>query len=119
MTSIQRKTQEIDATGMAVGRLASAAAAILRGKHKPDFAPHLDNGDMVSIVNASKVKFTGKKFAQKDFRHHSMHPGGLKTVAMATVFKKDPTEVVKHAVYGMLPKNKHREKMLLRLSVKA
>ncbi len=119
MEQIVRNTHEIDAAGKAVGRVAAEAAAILRGKNRADFEPHLDNGDMVTIVNASQLKFTGKKFAQKDFRRHSMFPGGLKTVAMATVFNEDPTEVVKHAVYGMLPKNKHREKMFLRLTVKA
>lgn len=119
MQKIERNTHEIDATGKAVGRLAAEVASILRGKNRADFEPHLDNGDVVTVINASKLKFTGKKFAQKDFRHHSMYPGGLKTVAMATVFNEDPTEVVKHAVYGMLPKNKHREKMFLRLTVKA
>jgi large subunit ribosomal protein L13 len=119
MQKIERKTHEIDAAGKAVGRVAAEAASILRGKNRPDFEPHLDNGDLVTIINAGQVKFTGRKLAQKDFRHHSMHPGGLKTIAMATVFKDDPTEVMKHAVYGMLPKNKHRGHMFLRLTVKA
>lgn len=110
---------EINAAGRAVGRVATEAAMILRGKHKPTFTLHVDEGDAVTIVNAKMVKFTGKKFAQKDYRHHTMHPGGLKREAMKTVFDTDPTDVIRRAVYGMIPKNKQREELMKRLVITA
>lgn len=118
MAQINRKHIEIDAAGIAPGRVATQVAMALRGKNKPDFAPHIDGGDMVTVINASKVKFTGRKLVQKDYYHHSMHPGGLKTVSMQKVFEKDPGDVIKRAVYGMLPKNKLRDEMIMRLTIK-
>lgn len=115
---IERTTHEIDAAGQAVGRLAARAAMLLRGKNKATFTPHIDAGDKVTITNASKVIFTGKKLVQKDYKKHSMHPGGLKVVSMKKVFEHDPTDVVRRAVYGMLPKNKHRDILIKRLVVK-
>ncbi len=115
---IERKHHEIDASGQAVGRIASRAALILRGKNKATFVPHIDNGDFVTIINAKELKFTGKKLVQKDYRHHSMYPGGLKVVSMKKVFDKEPGEVVRHAVYGMIPKNKKRDIIFRRLTVK-
>lgn len=117
--AIVRKTIKIDASGRAVGRIATEVAILLRGKHKPDFAPHIDAGDFVQIVNAGKVKFTGKKLVQKDYYHHSMHPGGLGKTSMKKIFEAKPSEVVRRAVYGMLPKNNLRESMIKRLTVKA
>ncbi|MDP2693018.1 MAG: 50S ribosomal protein L13 [bacterium] len=110
---------EIDATGRAVGRIATEVAMILRGKNKPDFTPHIDSGNFVTVNNASQVKFTGKKLVQKDYHHHTMYPGGLKTKSMKKVFDENPTEVIKRAVYGMLPKNRLRSEMMKRLTISA
>ncbi len=115
---ITRDNQTIDATGEAVGRIATQVAMMLRGKNKPTFTPHIDGGDFVTVTNASKVKFTGKKLAQKDYFHHTLYPGGLKRTPMAKVFKEDPADVIKRAVYGMLPKNKLRNEMMKRLTIK-
>ncbi len=115
----QRKTIEIDATGQAVGRLSSQIAMILMGKHEPDYDRSLDTGDMVKVINASKVIFTGNKLVQKDFRHHSMYPGGIKTKAMKHVFEENPADVILHAVSGMLPKNRQRDDLLRRLTITA
>jgi len=117
--AVNRTKHEIDATGMVVGRLAADVAMKLRGKNKPTFTPHLDEGDYVTIVNASKVTFTGRKLVQKDYYHHTMHPGGLKRTPMKQVFTEDPADVVRRAVYGMLPKNKHRDEMMKRLTITA
>lgn len=116
---IERNTVEIDATGQAVGRIATAVAMALKGKNKPTFTPHIDAGDFVVVKNAAKVKFTGLKLAQKDYYHHTQYPGGLKTTSMKKVFDNDPTEAIRRAVYGMLPKNKHRDNMIQRLTVEA
>ncbi len=116
---ITRKKIELDATGKAAGRLATQIAMILRGKTKPGFVPHIDSGDYVTVINASKIKFTGKKLVQKDYYHHTMHPGGLRRTPMKKIFDKDPTEVIRRAVYGMLPKNKLRDGMMKRLTIKA
>ncbi len=113
-----RKTVEIDATNRAVGRVASEAAKALMGKDEPTFERHIDRGARVVIINAGKLKFTGKKFVQKDYKRHTMFPGGLKTMSLQTMFTADPALVVKHAVNGMLPKNKHRVEMLKRLTIK-
>ena len=115
--SVDRKHHEIDATGRAVGRIATEVALILRGKNKPDFTPHIDGGDFVKITNASNVTFTGDKFVQKDFYHHTLYPGGLKTTSLKRVFEKNPSEVIRRAVYGMLPKNKLRDGMMKRLTI--
>lgn len=115
---ITRNKIEIDATGVAAGRVATQVAMALRGKNKPNFVPHIDSGDFVTVINAGQIKFTGRKLVQKDYYHHSMYPGGLKTVSLKKVFAKDPTEVIRKAVYGMLPKNKLREGMMKRLTIK-
>lgn len=117
--TIQRKTIKIDATGKAVGRIASEVAMILRGKNKPDFSPHIDSGDFVIIENASKVTFTGRKLVQKDYYHHTQFPGGLRTTPMKKVFDENPGDVIKRAVYGMLPKNRLRDGMMKRLTITA
>lgn len=115
---ITRNKIELDATDMAPGRLATKIAMILRGKTKPDFQPHIDSGDFVTILNASKVKFTGRKLVQKDYRHHTMHPGGLKTKSAQKIMREDPGEIIRHAVYGMLPKNNTRNELMKRLTIK-
>ena len=116
--TLKREKIEIDATDIAPGRVATKAAMALRGKNRPNFAPYLDNGARVSIINASKVKFTGRKLVQKDFYHHSMHPGGIKRTPMQKVFANDPTIIIRKAINGMLPKNKLRKEMMKRLVIK-
>jgi len=118
MIEIKREIIELDATEKAVGRVATEAAKILMGKHKPTFESHIDLGDFVTIINASKVKFTGRKLVQKDYYRHTQYPGGLKTTSMKKVFDNDPTEVMRKAIYSMLPKNKLRKGMLKRLTIK-
>lgn len=115
---MKRNNIQIDAAGMAPGRVATQVAMALRGKNRPDFAPHIDSGDYVTVINASQLKFTGRKLVQKDYYKHSMHPGGLKTVSMKKIFDANPGDVIKRAVYGMLPKNKLRDGMMLRLTIK-
>lgn len=114
-----RNTIEIDATGQAVGRIASQVAMYLQGKHKPTYKPAVDDGDNVVVINARAVKFTGKKLVQKDYLRHSMHPGGLKTTSMKKIFDADPGQVIRHAVNGMIPKNRRRDNYMKRLTVKA
>ena len=110
-----RKTHIIDATDKSVGRLAVKVALLLRGKNKCDFAPHKDMGDIVHVRNMKKVKFTGKKFEQKKYKHHSGYLGGLKEIPLKRVFERSSGDVLKKAVYGMLPNNKLRSNMLKRL----
>lgn len=95
----------IDATDVVLGRLASHAAAILRGKHKPTFAQHVDTGDFVIVVNADKVALTGQKLAQKRAYRHSGYPGGLRSESYVEMLEKHPTRAVEKAIRGMLPKN--------------
>jgi len=115
---IERKNHQIDATDQAIGRLASQVALLLRGKHKINFSPQIDNGDFVIVSNIDKVKITGKKLEQKKYYSYSGYPGGLKTKKMSDVFKTKPEEVLKRAVYNMLPKNKLRQEMIKRLTFK-
>src|SRR5690606_14815541 len=103
---ITRRWHVIDATDVVLGRLASHAAQLLRGKHKPIFAPHVDTGDFVIIVNADKVALTGRKRAQKVAYRHSGYPGGLKRVSYDTLLSTRPERAVELAVRGMLPKNR-------------
>lgn len=118
MSTIKRKKIEIDATEMAPGRLASRVAMILIGKTKPGYVPHIDSGDSVVVTNVSRMKFTGKKLEQKVYHHHTTHPGGLKTVGAKKLMKEKPAEVLRKAVWRMLPKNKLRTARMLRLSFK-
>ena len=99
--------------------MATQAVAILRGKHRPDFAPNRDQGDAVTVVHAAKVKFTGRKLVQKDYYHHTMYRGGLTRTPLKRVFEKDPAEILRRAINGMLPKNSFRREMMKRLTVKA
>jgi len=117
-TKIDRKTQQLDATGQAVGRLATQIALFLRGKHKPDYSPHIDNGDFVVVTNLDKLKFTGKKIEQKKYYRYSGYQGGLKTTELKDLYKNNPQEVLKKAVWQMLPKNKLRQHMIKRLTFK-
>ena len=114
----KRKTVVFDATGEKPGRLATKIATVLMGKHKATYEPHIDGGDKVVVENSSGIVLTGKKIDQKLFRHHSMHPGGLKEIPLKKVLKENPEEVVRHAVVKMLPKNKLRAGRLNRLTFK-
>lgn len=109
----------IDATDVVLGRLATHAAQLLRGKHKPTFAPHMDMGDFVIIINADKVALTGAKREQKLAYRHSGHPGGLTATTYAELLEKDPSKAVEKAVKGMLPHNKLGRQQLKKLKVYA
>lgn len=115
---IHRNRHEIDATDQAVGRLATRIATLLRGKHKTDYQPHLDHGDIVIILNANKVRFSGKKLEQKEYYRYSGYPGGLKTKKMSDIFKAKPGELITRAVKQMLPDTRLREGMMKRLIIK-
>ena len=117
--NIERKWYVVDATDLTLGRLASQVAAILRGKNKPEFTPFLDMGDYVIIVNASKVKLTGKKLEQKVYSTHTGQPGGLKETKYKELMQKRPELAVKVAVKGMLPKNTLGREMFKKLKVYA
>lgn len=117
--TIDRKWYVVDAAGMTLGRLASEVAKILRGKNKPIFTPHIDTGDYVIIVNAEKIKVTGKKLDQKIYYHHSDYVGGLKEVTLREKLNKKPVEVVEMAVKGMLPKGPLGRQMYRKLFVYA
>lgn len=96
----------VDADGQTLGRLASKIAMLIRGKYKPNFTPHVDCGDNVVVINADKIKLTGKKWTNKTYIRHTGYPGGQKSLTASEVFEKDPTRLVEKAVKGMLPKNK-------------
>ncbi|HEY1531646.1 MAG TPA: 50S ribosomal protein L13 [Galbitalea sp.] len=116
---VQRDWVIIDATDIVLGRLASHAATLLRGKHKATFAPHMDMGDFVIIINAEKVALTGAKLAQKLAYSHSGYPGGLSSMTYAEMLAKHPTRAVEKAVRGMLPKNSIGRAQLTKLKVYA
>jgi len=114
---ITRQWHVIDATDVVLGRLASQAAVLLRGKHKPTFAPHVDTGDFVIIVNADKVALTGAKREQKIDYRHSGYPGGLRATTYAELLVKNPRRAVEKAVRGMLPHNRLGRQMITKLKV--
>ncbi len=116
---IKRKWYVVDATGKVLGRLASRIAYILRGKHKPIYSPHLDCGDGVIVINADKIRLTGKKLDKKLYYRHSQYPGGLKVRTAREIMQKNPAELIILAVKGMLPKNRLRKRMLKHLRVYA
>jgi len=115
----QRKWWVVDATNQPLGRLASRVATVLRGKHKPQFTPHVDTGDFVIVVNADKVKLTGSKATDKMYYSHSGYPGGIKEVSFEHLVEKHPNQPIEKAVKGMLPKNTLGRKMLAKLKVYA
>jgi large subunit ribosomal protein L13 len=119
MEKIIRKHHNIDAEGKAVGRLASEIAIILRGKNKPEYLPHIDNGDIVNVKNIDKLKFTGQKFDQKKYYSYSGYPGGLKEKKLSKLYSEKPGEVLYRAVREMLPPTKLRNGMLKRLNIEA
>lgn len=115
----EKKWYVIDGEGKTVGRLSTKIASILRGKDKPQFTPHADIGDFIIVVNADKVKFTGKKWEQKKYYWHTGYPGGIKSITADDLAKKKPGEIIRKAVWGMLPKNKMQDKLISRLKVYA
>jgi large subunit ribosomal protein L13 len=118
-TDIQRQWHVVDASDVVLGRLASQVAVLLRGKHKPIFAPHVDTGDFVIVVNAEKIALSGKKLEQKHAYRHSGYPGGLTAVSYGDLLAKHPERAVEKAVKGMLPKNSLGRQMLRKLKVYA
>ena len=112
---METKTYTIDATGKALGRLATEVVALLRGKNKPSFLPYKDAENVVIVKNIKEMKITGKKMEQKRYFHHSRYLGGEKFMTLKVLFKENPGEVLKKAVYGMLPKNRLRAKQIKRL----
>ena len=116
---IQRAWHVVDADGMVLGRLATEVARVLRGKHKPIFAPHMDTGDFVVIINAEKVVLTSDKLDKKKAYRHSGYPGGLKSISYAELMAKNPEEVVRKAIKGMLPKSPLGRSMLRKLKIYA
>lgn len=116
---IQRSWHIVDANGLVLGRVASKAAMILMGKHKPTYTPFLDTGDHVIVVNAAKVKLTGNKEEQKIYRRHSGYPGGLKETSAKKVRATNPVRMIEEAISGMLPKTKLGKQMYRKLQVYA
>jgi large subunit ribosomal protein L13 len=116
---VQRQWHVIDAQDVVLGRLASQAASLLRGKHKPVYAPHVDTGDFVIIVNADKVHLSGNKRTQKMAYRHSGYPGGLRSIRYDELMEKSPEKAVEKAIKGMLPKNTLGRQMLTKLKVYA
>ena len=117
--TIDRKWYVVDATDMTLGRLASEVAKVLRGKNKPIFTPHIDCGDNVIVINAEKIKVTGKKMDQKVYYHHSDYVGGLKQATLREKLEKKPEQVIELAVKGMLPKGPLGRQMFTKLHVYA
>ena len=117
--TVERKWYVVDATGHTLGRLASEIAKILRGKNKPTYTPHVDTGDHVIVLNAGKVKLTGKKLDQKYYRYHTGYPGGLKEIKYKELLEKKPEMAITLAVKGMLPKNTLGRNMAKKMRVYA
>lgn len=116
---VERKWYVVDAEGKTLGRLASQVAAILRGKNKPTFTPHVDGGDYVIVINAEKVEVTGKKRSEKIYKRHTGYPGGLRELTFEQLLEKHPEEIVRHAVKGMMPTGKLGRQMFKKLKVYA
>ena len=117
--TVTRKWYVVDAEGETVGRLASKIASVLRGKHKPDYTPHVDTGDYVIVINADKVRFTGNKMSDKVYLRYSGYPGGQKAITAENLMAKKPNAVIETAIKGMLPKNKLGRAMFKKLFVYA
>jgi large subunit ribosomal protein L13 len=116
---VERKWYVVDAEGQTLGRLATEIATILRGKNKPQYTPHVDTGDFVVVVNAEKVVVTGRKAEQKVYRRHSGYPGGLKETSYERMMERRPTEILRRAVKGMMPKNRLARQQLRKLKIYA
>ncbi len=116
-TEVERKWYVVDATDKVLGRLASRIATYLRGKHKPQFTPNIDTGDFIIVVNAEKVRLTGKKLDQKVYYHHTGYTGGLKAETVRHRLQRRPEQVIIDAVWGMLPKNRLGRRLIKKLKV--
>ncbi len=116
---VERKWYIVDATGKTLGRMSSEIASIIRGKHKPQFTPHVDTGDFVIVINAAKVHLTGNKLQKKKYYSSSMYQGGLKITSAQDLLKNKPERMIEFAVYGMLPKNRLGDSMKTKLKVYA
>ncbi len=116
---ISRDWYVVDVEGKVLGKVASEIAMRLRGKHKPVYTPHTDTGDFIIVVNADKIVLTGKKLSDKIYYHHSGYPGGIKAITAGKLLQEKPTEVLRKAVQGMLPKNSLGRKMLTKLKIYA
>jgi large subunit ribosomal protein L13 len=116
---VDRKWHLVDADGQTVGRLATRVASILRGKHKPTFTPNVDTGDFVLVINAEKVKMTGKRMDQKTYYHNTFYPGGARHEKFSELMAKHPERIIQEAVKGMLPKNSLGRKTFKKLKVYA
>ena len=116
---VERKWWVVDAEGQTIGRLATQVATLLRGKHKPQFTPHIDTGDFVIVINAEKIQFTGKKGVQKLYRSHSGYPGGLRTTSLQDLLETRPEKVIEKAVWGMVPHNRLGRRQITKLKVYA
>ena len=117
--SISREWYVVDATNKTLGRLSTAIANRLRGKHKPEYTPHVDTGDYIVVVNAEKVRVTGNKKTDKIYHHHTGYPGGIKSITFDKLIDKAPEQVIEKAVKGMMPKNKLSRSMLSKLKIYA
>jgi large subunit ribosomal protein L13 len=117
--SRERNWLVVDATGQTLGRLATQIADTLRGKRKPEYTPHIDTGDFVIVVNAERISVTGRKREQKRYYRHSGYPGGLRSRTLAEMLERRPEEVIRHAVKGMLPRNRLGRAQLRKLKVYA
>jgi large subunit ribosomal protein L13 len=118
-SEVQREWRVVDADGATLGRLATQVATLLRGKHRATFSPHLDTGDPVVIVNAAKIRVTGKKLSDKLYIRHSGYPGGFRSETLERLLSRRPEEVIRRAVRGMLPQNRLGEQMMRKLHVYA
>lgn len=118
-SEVQRDWYVIDATGQVLGRLATQIATLLRGKHKPTYTPSLDGGDFVIVVNAEKIRLTGRKPEQKTYVRHTGYPGGLKVTPYKMMLAKHPDRIIRLAVKGMLPKNRMGRRLMTKLRVYA
>lgn len=114
---MERQTHTIDAAGKILGRLATEIAILLRGKQRPGYIPNIDAGDFIVVKNIGKIKVTGKKFKDKIYYHHTGYLGGIKAESFEKLFSRRPAEVLRKAVWGMLPKNKLRAKQIKRLKI--
>jgi large subunit ribosomal protein L13 len=115
--TVNRQWYILDIDGLVLGRAASAIATVLLGKHKPDYSPHMDNGDFVIVINAAKVKVTGNKETDKNYYRHSGYPGGIKSLTFREMMDRDPSRVIELAVKNMLPKNRLGRAILNKLKV--
>ncbi len=118
-TTAERNWLLVDANGLTLGRLSTQIADALRGKRKPTYTPHIDTGDFVVVINAEKIAVTGNKLAEKRYYRHSGYPGGLKSRTLAEQLDRQPEEVIRHAVKGMLPRNRLARKQLTKLKIYA